>query len=253
MRLAAVLADGGVWLNRKLYKGFMDKRFNGLRYSSTLGCLVGDGGEKICMGPSSTQVFILLKQNLNKLVTREHLLNKVPTNEFGSDDFQSRGSESDARLTECIEEIRLVVGEDRLKTIPRVGYLLTSDVAPDTIAEKTVHSTNGSAVSNIPVRRTRAMVQELIFNSQWIICTYQKNQHAWLASLVLLLVFLFSPVGQTANTKAAMGHMAYDGAESSSCAGVAGSCNACLPGYWQTSSVIARSNWMLSTSCTTSR
>jgi len=104
----------------------MDKYFNGLRYSSTLDCLIDDHGEKVRMRHDSFQIFVLLRLNLNRLVTREQLLSKVP-----SDSLEPDNSMSDHSLNECIDQIRHVVGNDRLKIIPHVGYLLTSDTTTD--------------------------------------------------------------------------------------------------------------------------
>jgi len=98
---------------------FMDKSFNGLRYSPPHGCLIDEGGERIHMRHSSTQIFLLLRENLNKLVTREHLLDKVPT-ETSQEGSQSRDSHDS--LNECIEEIKHVIGDDRLKTVSQVGF-----------------------------------------------------------------------------------------------------------------------------------
>lgn len=220
----------------------MDKSFNGLRYSSSQDCLIDDGGEKIHMRHSSNQIFLLLIENLNKLVTREHLLDKVPT----------KGSDSDDSLNECIDEIKHVVGDDRLKTVSRVGYLLTADTSTNEPANSLGNGSIDSSTvksTNSPVRRrpAQALLQDLLFNSQWVICAYQKHQRAWLGALALLAVFLLSPASSTVSPT--MGHMAFDRSDASTCSSLLTDCAACVPDFWQTSSVMARSNWFLSTGC----
>jgi len=227
----------------------MDKSFNGLRYSSSSRCLMDDGGKKIRMCHSSTQIFLLLKRNLNQLVTREHLLDKVPTNGRG------KLNGSDDSLNECIDEIRHVVGDDRLKTIPRVGYLLTPDTSTSnsftSSSTSDTENVKGSSIQSVTANVRRypmpMLLQDLVFNSQWVICAYQKNQRAWIGSIVLLAVILLSPAGSAANPT--MGHMAFDRSDATTCSGLLANCSACVPSFWQTSAAFARSNWFLSTDC----
>jgi len=221
----------------------MDSSFNGWRYSATLDCLVDDSGEIMRMCHGSTQIFLLLSQNMNKLVTREHLLREVP----------SDGTGSGNSLNECIDEIRQVVSDDRLKVIPRVGYLLTPDTTTgeDTkTGEYLKLSKTHTATAGDRVRRPLpALVQELVFNSQWFISGYQRSPHAWIGTFVLVTLLLLSSVGTSASTT--MGHVAYDRADSNVCSNRFDNCASCIPGLWQMSARNARSNWIYSTGCST--
>ncbi len=253
----------------------MDNTFNGWRYSATLDCLIDDNGEKMRMRRGSTQIFLLLKQNMNKLVTRELLLRRVPTdNGVGSDDALS-----DDTLNECINEIRHVVSDDHLKTIPHVGYLLTPDAKKTTVASTDIffgksllgkllmgksligksvmgRSVNNSkvrtATSNDRVRRpVSALVQDLVFNSQWVICGFQKSPTAWIGTFVLIALLLLSSFGTSASTTT--GHMAYDRTSATDCltsvANPVANCSSCIPGFWHTSYSNAHSNWFLPSGC----
>lgn len=157
----------------------MDKRFNGLRYSHRLDCFVTESGEEVRMCQSATQVFLVLNQNLNQLVTRQHLLDLIQTAVPVSSDTANTSN----LLNTCMVEITQLVG-DSLKTIPRVGYLLTPDAAAD---EQKAHAG--------PIAQWRSnstVLRELLFNSQWLTSSFQKSQHAKLGSIMLLTALVLS-------------------------------------------------------------
>jgi len=230
----------------------MDNKFNGLRFSSTLDCLVDDGGRSIRLGDLSTQIFLLLNSNLNKLVTRERLLDKVPTN----------GSGPDNTLNECIDEIRHIIGDQQLKTIPQVGYLLTPDTKSTMLDQNSKPSNNPSsrrssmccslfgANAHEPRHRSiPALIQNLLFNFQWITSALRNNRRGLFGSLFLLIAFLTSPLNNANSTTSSMGHMAFDRADANTCSALLANCSACLPSVWQSSSVVLQSDWFVSPVC----
>ena len=211
--------------------------------------MVSDSGDKIRMCYGSTQIFLLLKQNMNKLVTREHLLRKVPTDGSGCDNAL------DDSLNDCIDEIRHLVSDDRLKTIPHVGYLLTPDATIDetvgAAAERTVKISNfrTSTPSNRVRRPVPALIQELVFNSQWLICGYQRSPFVWIGTFVLIALLLLPSAGNTATATTTTGHLAYDRAEANACTTLFAGCVECIPSVWQTSPGLTHSNWFMSSAC----
>jgi len=209
----------------------------------------------MCHG--STQIFLLLSQNLNKLVTREHLLRKVP-NSGANDGFESDRTSSEESLNECIDEIRQVVSDDRLKVIPQVGCLLTPDATTSegsttgessTAGEKVKLSKPLTASAGDRARRPLlpALIQDLVFNSQWVISGYQRSPGVWVGTFVLVTLLLLSSIGTSASST--LGHVAYDRSDSYVCSNHFGNCASCVPGLWQTSPQFARSNWIFSTGC----
>ena len=186
---------------------------------------------------------------MNKLVTREHLLRKVPTDGSGCDNAL------DDSLNDCIDEIRHLVSDDRLKTIPHVGYLLTPDATIDetvgAAAERTVKISNfrTSTPSNRVRRPVPALIQELVFNSQWLICGYQRSPFVWIGTFVLIALLLLPSAGNTATATTTTGHLAYDRAEANACTTLFAGCVECIPSVWQTSPGLTHSNWFMSSAC----
>lgn len=164
----------------------MDKRFNGLRYSHTLECFVRESGEEVRMCQSAEQVFSILYQNLNQLVTRQYLLDLV----LDAAPVSGNAANTNDLLNKCMIEITQLIG-DNLKTIPRVGYLLTPDAAD--VEQKAYASVRKPPAGPGSYRRSNSTVlRELLFNSQWFASNFQMSQHAKLGSIVLLTALVLS-------------------------------------------------------------
>jgi len=219
----------------------MDNSFNGLRYSPTLGCLIGESGEQIRMRPSSIRMFLLLKQNLNKLVSKEQLLNCA----------DSKTARSQNAFNESICEIRQVLGEAHLKTVPRVGYLLTPDSTSDETEEPLGHGTRGLApgltVWGYPMP---TLVTDMVFNAQWLITAYQKSPRVWFGSLVLLAAVLVISSNSTLDTTIHTANgQSIQGHSEANCANELANCITCVPNFWQSSSIFGWNGWSLLTDC----
>lgn len=76
-------------------------------------------GEHVDLRPRSFAVLRVLAENVGSLVTKDEVIAKVWDDAAVTDDS----------LTQCIAEIRKVIGDDErriLRTVPRRGYMLTS-------------------------------------------------------------------------------------------------------------------------------
>ena len=81
--------------------------------------LRGSSGELVFLRPRSFAVLRVLAENVGSLVTKDEIIAKVWDDAAVTEDS----------LTQCITEIRKVIGDDErrvLRTVPRRGYMLTS-------------------------------------------------------------------------------------------------------------------------------
>jgi len=143
------------------------------------------------------------------------------------------------------DEIRHVVSDDRLKTIPHIGYLLTPDTTTDESVK--ISNTHTTTLSDQGRRLLPTIFQELVFNSQWFISGYQRSPRAWAGIFVFTAMVLLSSV--VTKTSSTAGHIAYDRTDVNACVNRFAICAACVPNIWQTSSKLAYSNWFLSSGC----
>ena len=95
-------------------------RFAGFTLDLRRATLLDAGGQQVALRPKSFDVLRHLLENPGRLVPREELLERVWAGVFVADD----------NVTGCIAEVRRALGEKGpvLRTIPKRGYLLESDV-----------------------------------------------------------------------------------------------------------------------------
>ncbi len=97
-------------------------RFDRFALDLGRGCL-REGGHDVNLRPKTFQVLRHLAENAERLVSKQELHDTVWPNVSVTDDS----------LIQCIRELRLKLGDDSrrlIKTIPRRGYLLDTNVAP---------------------------------------------------------------------------------------------------------------------------
>lgn len=85
------------------------------------GAIDGIDGQSHHLEPKVMDVFVLLAQHSNEVVTREYLLEKVWTGQVAADEL----------LTRAISELRRVLGNDPdyIETVPKRGYRLIGEIS----------------------------------------------------------------------------------------------------------------------------
>lgn len=117
--------------------------FAGYRYDTNSASIVDSAGHSLNLRPQTVDVFKVLAETPDQLVTRDSLLNAVWSGVHVTDDS----------LTKCISEIRKAIGDqdhEVLRTVPKRGYILVKDSQPPN--RSSVTETTGSERSRLYVR-----------------------------------------------------------------------------------------------------
>ena len=98
-------------------------RFAGFMLHAGRGALLADDGTEVSLRPKSFVLLRLLVENADRLVDRDAIMAAVWPDVVVTDEL----------ITQCIRDIRRALGDDAqqvLKTVPKRGYLLATEVTP---------------------------------------------------------------------------------------------------------------------------
>jgi|GEM_PF-1170344 len=124
------------------HEGSEPPHFGGHRYSSRRRCLVGPDGRDIALRPQTLAVFRALAARADSIVDRDVLFEEV----------WGQVQVTDDSLGKCVAEIRRAIGDDKhevLRTVPRQGYMLVSDLS--VTAQHDEAGSTGGAMAEAPV------------------------------------------------------------------------------------------------------
>jgi len=143
------------------------RSFARFRYLDSRKCLIGPDGNEAELRAQSLAVFLYLASRADSVVSKGEIFSAV----------WSDVSVTDDSLVQCIADIRRMLGDtDRtvLRTLPRRGYMLTSDQPTiPAIPESTHQHSIPSKVNDSPVADARA----------W----YRSRMATWILSLATLV------------------------------------------------------------------
>src|SRR5262249_52105141 len=140
------------------------------------GCLLREGGE-LALRPKTFAVLCHLVENCGRLVSKDELFAAVWPNLAITDDV----------LVQSIGELRRALGEDGtrlIKTIPRRGYRLESEVA--FVASTDQLSATDASLSVAPVAVPTSIGTGKL--SGWLADNLASRGRGWFAVLTLVLI-----------------------------------------------------------------
>jgi DNA-binding winged helix-turn-helix (wHTH) protein len=126
-------------------------------------------GERVHLRPRSFAVLRLLATNAGRLVTKDEILERVWDDAVVAEEA----------LTQCIADIRRALGDAERKvvrTIPRRGYLLVTEPAPEARGPAPLQAEDRAETS-----LAQAIAAEVVSPRRWLMWTAGPRVHAWTA------------------------------------------------------------------------
>ena len=125
--------------------------FAGFLYDKDSASVVDRAGHPLKLRPQTVDVFRVLAESPDQLVTRERLFNTVWSDIHVTDDS----------LTKCISEIRKAIGDEKhevLRTVPKRGYILVKDSQSTDSPVVTGHTKSNRFCRYLPLRKNILLI-----------------------------------------------------------------------------------------------